>query len=236
MSSEKTTDQQNERDQAVETVGAMQKLSKAQIAGRDLKDEAAKMTDPKERDRLLQEAYDKELEARGLTKTVERMQSGTWQGLAGGAGIGAGTGVGVGTLVGTLVGGLVSIPTTGLGALIGSGVGAIHGPWITIGGQKKRWDEAKPEEVVDTWEKEQHNGTQQGSGEQVGAGVDEAGGDQSNTASTVAATTKKKPRKLQNRSEGSNGPTSSNATGVSKEPKPSRKPKKLQVRSQPANS
>lgn len=43
--------------------------------------------------------------------------------------------MGLGAAVGSLVGGVASIPTTGVGALAGIGVGAVHGPWF--GGKKK---------------------------------------------------------------------------------------------------
>jgi hypothetical protein len=48
--------------------------------------------------------------------------------------------------VGTLVGTVAAIPTTGIGALVGSGVGAAHGPWIKlpgIGGGKKEGKDDK---------------------------------------------------------------------------------------------
>ncbi|KAF2768193.1 hypothetical protein EJ03DRAFT_255605, partial [Teratosphaeria nubilosa] len=85
-----------------------------------------------ERQRMLQAAYDKEIEAHGQSKFARRLQSGPWQGGVGGAGIGGGVGMGVGTVVGTLVGGVVSLPTTALGGLVGMGVGGIHGPFVKL--------------------------------------------------------------------------------------------------------
>lgn len=130
----------------------MQKAAKAQSTARSLRDKAKKIADPKERERMLNEAYDKEIEAHGHSKLAQRMESGAWQGAMGGAGIGGGVGLGLGAVVGTLVGGLVSLPTTGLGALVGTGVGAIHGPFIKFGGSGKKFEDAKPEEVVDALE------------------------------------------------------------------------------------
>ena len=77
-----------------------------------LKSKAALLTDPKERERVLSEAYDREIETKGYSKKAKILKSGTFQGAAGGAGIGAATGIGVGTVVGTLVGTVASVPTT----------------------------------------------------------------------------------------------------------------------------
>lgn len=113
-----------------------------------LKSKAALLTNPKERERVLSEAFDREVEARGLSKKARILKSGTFQGAAGGAGIGAATGVGLGTLVGTLVGTVASVPTTALGGLVGAGTGVIHGPWIKLGGGSKKEGGAEEEEVV----------------------------------------------------------------------------------------
>lgn len=121
-----------------------------------LKSKAALLTDPKERERVLSEMYDREIEAKGLSKKARILKSGTFQGAAGGAGIGAATGVGVGTLVGTLVGTVASVPTTALGGLVGAGTGAIHGPWIRLGGGKEKEGGAEekveqvPQEAIDS--------------------------------------------------------------------------------------
>ncbi|KAF2274948.1 uncharacterized protein EI97DRAFT_360920, partial [Westerdykella ornata] len=97
-----------------------------------LRETASNIADPRKREKLLRDAYDKEVEAHGASKKARMLASGAFQGGVGGAGIGTAVGAGVGTVVGTLVGGVTAIPTTGLGALVGSGVGAIHGPWIKL--------------------------------------------------------------------------------------------------------
>jgi hypothetical protein len=114
---------------------ASKAAASAQSIVDSLKSKAAILTDPKERERVLSEAYDHEIEARGLSKKAQMLGSGTFQGAVGGAGIGAATGVGLGTAVGTLVGTVASVPTTAVGGLVGAGTGAIHGPWIKLPGK-----------------------------------------------------------------------------------------------------
>ena len=46
--------------------------------------------------------------------------------------MGAGAGLGLGAVTGTLVGGVLAVPFTGLGGLVGAGVGALHGPWVKL--------------------------------------------------------------------------------------------------------
>ncbi|PSN66580.1 hypothetical protein BS50DRAFT_493906 [Corynespora cassiicola Philippines] len=121
-----------DQDRLKEAAVTAQKALDAQNTAQSLRDAAKSITDPKRREKLLRDAYDKEVEAHGNSKKARMLQSGAFQGATGGAGIGGVVGMGVGTVVGTLVGGLTAIPTTGLGALVGSGVGAIHGPWIKL--------------------------------------------------------------------------------------------------------
>lgn len=225
-----------ERQQMLQAVAASQKIAKAREYAQSLRDSAAKARDPKERERFVREAYAKEVEARGEeSKLARRMQSGTWQGMFGGGGIGLGTGLGLGAVVGTLVGTIVSVPTTALGTLIGAGVGAIHGPWITIGGKKKKWTEASPEEVVDYYQ------TQEGKTEAVQQQADmaaEVGADQPMPhAEPVGPAMKKKPRKLEVRSQAAQtGPTSSIEEAPSIAEVHKRKPRKLDSRSQSRGS
>ncbi|KAI1118212.1 hypothetical protein F5Y14DRAFT_447093 [Nemania sp. NC0429] len=86
--------------------------------------------DPQLAEDLLSKAREIDKKAARLLKTARRLESGWMQGGAAGAGIGAGIAAGLGTTVGSLVGGLVSIPTTGLGILVGAGTGLVHGPWV----------------------------------------------------------------------------------------------------------
>lgn len=115
------------------SVVAARKAVELQDTAASLKEKAKNAVNPKERLRLLQEAYDKEVEAFGQSKYAQRLQSGAWQGTVAGGGIGGGVALGLGTLVGTLVTGLVSVPTVALGGLVGAGVGSIHGPWLNFG-------------------------------------------------------------------------------------------------------
>lgn len=113
-----------------------QEASKTAQAALEAQREAQKLTkaaagagDPEERQRLLNEALQKEMEAGSLGKTAKYLTSGSFQGLVAGTGIGTGVGAGLGTLTGTLVGGVTSLVTGGVGA----GVGALHGPFIQMG-------------------------------------------------------------------------------------------------------
>lgn len=89
------------------------------------------------------------------------MASGWGQGAGFGVGISAAVGMGAGNLVGALLGGVVAVP----GLLIGSGVGAIHGPFVklkdSICGNRKRTedgtdvvDEGRMKELADGTETE----------------------------------------------------------------------------------
>jgi len=129
----------------------------AQNMANKLRESAKTFTDPKKREKMLTDAYNKEIEAHGSSKKARMLQSGAFQGTIGGAGIGGAVAGGVGTLVGTVVGTVTAIPATGLGALTGAGVGAIHGPWIKLGsltglggkddkGEKKGEQEVSPDD------------------------------------------------------------------------------------------
>lgn len=209
------------RAELLQAVAASQKVAKAQEYAASLREQAAKVANPSERETLVKEAYAREVEAHGeRSKIAQRLQSGTWQGGAAGGGIGLGTGLGLGTLVGTLLSGVLSIPTTGLGILIGAGVGAIHGPFIKVGGKDKKWQDATPEEVVAYYDEQ--DAKNQGSGDQA-----------LTYEAPIGPSAKKKPRKLEVRSQAvaAENP-SSNQDDEGMEPASTpRKPKKLQVRS-----
>src|SRR6186713_1745651 len=129
-------------DQASKAAASVQSIVES------LKSKATLLTDPKQREKVLSEAFDREMEAKGLTKKARILKSGTFQGAAGGAGIGAATGIGLGTVVGTVVGTVASVPTTALGGLVGAGTGAIHGPWIKLGGGSKKDSDVGEEKIV----------------------------------------------------------------------------------------
>lgn len=222
---------------------AAQQAASAEGLVNTLKQKAAAMTDPKQRERILTDAYNKEVEARGLTKKARILQSGGFQGAVGGAGIGAATAAGLGTLVGTLVGGVTTIPTTLVGGLVGTGVGLFHGPWIKFGGGKEGEEEKVmqvPQEAID-------NGAvliDEKSGSVTIKDPDalkkataaaekkaEASATQQNQQQKQSE--KKKPKKLEVRSN--KGSTSSSPPSTSDE-KARRKPPKLEVRSKKAST
>ncbi|KAJ7195962.1 hypothetical protein GGX14DRAFT_545813 [Mycena pura] len=114
-------------------VEAARAASQAQKLADDLKARALASEDPETKEKLLAESKAKEIEARKNSRRAHRLASGVWQGGARGLAAGAAIGAGLGTVVGTLVGAIVSIPTTGVGVLVGVPVGWIHGPWAGPG-------------------------------------------------------------------------------------------------------
>ena len=77
------------RDEMMKTIESLQKAQKAQSAANSLRDKAKAMTSSTQREKMLKEAFDKEMEANGHSKMAKRMQSGSWQGFGFGGGIGA---------------------------------------------------------------------------------------------------------------------------------------------------
>ena len=225
------------RDEMLQTIESLQKAQKAQGMANDLKSKAMAMTSSKQREKLITEAFDKEMEANGHSKMAKRMQSGSWQGLGFGGGIGAATGLGLGSGLGVLLGAITAVPTAGIGALVGTGVGAIHGPFVKLGGKGGKveevpFEDADPGRVVDALEEQRKAQSEQGSA---------AGGSGSGEEKP-----RRKPKKLEIRSKkntesGQQGDTESDngangeaavQTGVSEESQPPRrKPKKLEIRS-----
>jgi hypothetical protein len=104
-----------------------------QAKARELFEKASACEDPAEREAILKEALDKEIEARSQGKTATWLNSGGLQGALGGLSVGGAIGGGLGTVTGALVGATTSVAIGGLGALIGGGVGLIHGPWKRFG-------------------------------------------------------------------------------------------------------
>lgn len=241
------------REEMLKTIESLQKAQKAQTTANNLKSKAMAMTNSTQREKMLKEAFDKEMEAHGHSKMAKRLQSGTWQGLGFGGGIGAASGLGLGAGVGTVLGAILAVPSTGLGMLVGSGVGAIHGPWVKLGGGKEEpFEDADPEKVVDALEEERRQQRQQQ--QQGGAGGGQ-GQPQSQPQSTeTGEKARRKPPKLEVRSK-KNAETETGAgrgrqqpdaasdkgavnvkEGVSEESKPRRKPPKLEIRSGKAGS
>lgn len=116
-----------------ESSKAAQKALEAQQKANELKEAANGAADPDERQKLMEEAIDYQVEAESLGKTAKYMRRGTFQGMAVGCGLGTVPGLTLGTLTGTLVGGLTSAVLGGLGAGLGSLVGFAHGPFWNIG-------------------------------------------------------------------------------------------------------
>lgn len=145
-----------EDERLMQAAQAAKASAQAQGYADSLRAKAKMITDPKERERMVQEAYDNEVKANGMSRKAKFLKSGTFQGAAGGAGIGGVVGMGLGTVVGTLVGTVATIPTTAVGGLIGTGVGAIHGPFIKLGGDKKKGEK---DQVVQVPQAEIDNGS-----------------------------------------------------------------------------
>lgn len=116
-----------------ESSKAAQKAVEAQQKASELKQAAHGAADPEERQKLMEEAIDKQVEAESFGKTARYMRRGTFQGMAVGAGLGSAPGLTLGVLTGTLVGGVTSTITGGLGAGLGALVGWAHGPFWNMG-------------------------------------------------------------------------------------------------------
>ncbi|QIW98433.1 hypothetical protein AMS68_003951 [Peltaster fructicola] len=110
-----------------------QKALAAQDKAAQLMRAAIAAGDPQERQKLLNQALQAEIEAESFGKTAKWLSSGSFQGFLAGSGIGSVPGMTLGALTGTLVGGVTTLVTGGLGGAIGAGVGAIHGPFIKLG-------------------------------------------------------------------------------------------------------
>ncbi|KAI1620897.1 hypothetical protein EDD37DRAFT_653211 [Exophiala viscosa] len=221
------------REEMLKTIESLQKAQKAESSANDLKSKAMNMLNSSKRESMLKEAFDKEMEAHGHSKMAKRLQSGGWQGFGFGGGIGAATGIGLGAGLGTVLGAIAMVPTTGLGMLVGTGVGAIRGPFIKLGGKEEPFEDADPEKVVDALEKEQQNYKSQSeqSNSESGTADSKQGGEQK---------PRRKPKKLEIRSQKGKEEQAANASdkstpdvkaGVSDESKPKRKPPKLEIRS-----
>ncbi|KAJ4390905.1 hypothetical protein N0V93_004504 [Gnomoniopsis smithogilvyi] len=111
-----------------EAIEAAKTAASFQDAADALKKQASVVWDPAEREKLLRSAYLKEKAAHGESKKARVMASGWGQGAGFGVGVSTAVGMGAGNLVGALLSGVVAVP----GLLIGSGVGAIHGPFVKL--------------------------------------------------------------------------------------------------------
>ncbi|KAF2000378.1 hypothetical protein P154DRAFT_201183 [Amniculicola lignicola CBS 123094] len=145
-------------DRLKQAADQAQKAIEAQGMANKLRDAASSITDPKKREKMLTDAYNKEIEAHGNSKKARMLSSGAFQGAIGGGGIGGAVSMGVGTVVGTVVGGVTAIPVTGLGALIGSGVGLAHGPFIKLSKMATGKGGEEAGDKIDTKEKNVDSG------------------------------------------------------------------------------
>ncbi|KAK5704625.1 hypothetical protein LTR17_021719 [Elasticomyces elasticus] len=223
-----------EKEQLMQALAAHENANGLLQRALSLKDTAMKAMNPQERQRMMQEAYDKEVEANGQSKWARRLQSGPWQGGAGGAGIGAGVGAGLGTVIGTVVGGVAALPTTAVGGLVGMGVGGITGPFVKLN-QDKAKAVAEREKAKGKSDKEIVEAVKQEAGEEVKD--EEAEGDAESGALSQPEQGSAK-RNLQ-RQQSSGRMATQPAQPPARDPnKPRKKPKKLEVRSgkKPANS
>ena len=116
-----------------EAANAARKAEYCKRKAKELTDAAKAAGDPDERQKLLNEALEKEVEAETFGKTAKWLQTGAFQGMVAGTGLGAGIGLWLGAVTGTIVGGTTGTITGGIGAGVGLGIGAIHGPWFKVG-------------------------------------------------------------------------------------------------------
>lgn len=207
-----------DKAQLQKSVTVAKRVVELQKTAEGLKQRATSAVNPKERVRLLQEAYEKEVEAHGQSNYAKRLQSGAWQGVTAGGGIGGGVALGTGAAVGTLVTGLVSVPTVLLGGLIGAGVGSIHGPFIKFGGgegKNKMTQEEVHAQAVREAEKldaavenSASRPPQPPKLEQEDSTEVQKGGERTPSNQTTPTPQKKKPRKLEIRSGNKKGQNS----------------------------
>lgn len=116
-----------------ESSKAANAATNAQKKAKELRAAANGAGDPDERQKLLEQAIDKEVEAESFGKTAKYLRSGAFQGMAIGAGLGTAPSASLGALTGTLVGGVTTVITGGLGGGIGAAAGALHGPVVNMG-------------------------------------------------------------------------------------------------------
>ncbi|GAB7323873.1 hypothetical protein MBLNU13_g07308t1 [Cladosporium sp. NU13] len=209
----------SEDDRLAAAASASQAAASANSLASTLRSKASLLTNPAERSRMMQEAYNKELEAHGNSKRARILSSGTFQGSAGGAGIGTAVGMGLGTVTGTLVGAVATIPGVLVGGLVGAGVGVIHGPWIKLGG-KANGKGAQPETKIPAEAVE--NGS---------VVVDQKTGQVKTVDKEGLERARKAAEQVDNMQKDGAGENGNAGTGEAKKEK--KKPRKLEVRNKP---
>lgn len=123
----------SDEDARKESSKIAKQATEAQNKATELMKAAAAAGDPDERQKLMEQALEQQIQSKSLGKTARYLRSGTFQGMAVGAGFGIAPGASLGAITGTLVGGVSSTALGGLGAGIGAATGAIHGPFWDLG-------------------------------------------------------------------------------------------------------
>ncbi|KZM22370.1 Glutathionyl-hydroquinone reductase [Ascochyta rabiei] len=130
---EPNTNGVSEEDARKESSKVAKQATEAQKKATELMEAAAAAGDPDERQKLMEQALEQQIQSKSLGKTAKYLRSGTFQGMAVGAGLGIAPGASLGAITGTLVGGVSSTALGGLGAGIGAATGALHGPFWDLG-------------------------------------------------------------------------------------------------------
>lgn len=122
-----------EEDARKESSKVAKQATEAQKKATELMKAAAAAGDPEERQKLMDQALEQQIQSKSLGKTAKYLRSGTFQGMAVGAGLGIAPGASLGAITGTLVGGVSSTALGGVGAGLGAATGWMHGPFWDIG-------------------------------------------------------------------------------------------------------
>ncbi|KAF9736117.1 hypothetical protein PMIN06_006486 [Paraphaeosphaeria minitans] len=120
-----------------ESSKAAKQAKEAHNKATELLQAAAAAGDPDERQKLMEEALEQQIRSKSFGKTARYLRSGTFQGMAVGAGLGIAPGASLGAITGTLVGGISSTALGGLGAGLGAATGWMHGPFWDLGKEGK---------------------------------------------------------------------------------------------------
>ncbi|KAF2437340.1 hypothetical protein P171DRAFT_425240 [Karstenula rhodostoma CBS 690.94] len=123
----------SEEEVRKESSKAAKQAKEAHNKATELLQAAAAAGDPDERQKLMEEALEHQIQSKSFGKTARYLRSGTFQGMAVGAGLGIAPGASLGAITGTLVGGVSSTALGGLGAGVGAATGWMHGPFWDLG-------------------------------------------------------------------------------------------------------
>ncbi|WPH00641.1 Hypothetical protein R9X50_00347100 [Acrodontium crateriforme] len=142
----------SEQEVKQESAKAAQSAMAMKKKARKLREAANAAGDPEERQKLLEEALDREAEAESFGKLAKYLRTGTFQGMLAGTGLGVMPGVTLGAITGTLVGGVTS-------EVAGKGIQKITGNlpgWVATDKQKrtleKMMGQVKDEKMPDEGE------------------------------------------------------------------------------------